>query len=89
MSELVKKINNSIDSKICNRDLNELDKHESSLIEEYNRITEEYRVLFKRISCEKKRITQNIIDNCSHNYIRYSEYHNERYFICEKCGHEK
>lgn len=89
MSELVKEINISIVNKIHKDDLNELYNYESKLTKEYNCITQEYRTLFKRLSYEKKRIKQNIIDNCTHNYIRYSEYHNDRYFICDKCGNEK
>jgi hypothetical protein len=70
-------------------DIDELVRLEGRLTEEYNSITEDYRMLFGRIKTDKLKKSQQLIKNCQHNYIRYSEYHNDRYFICGICGHEK
>ena len=67
----------------------EILKCEKKLIDEYNNITEDYRILFNKIKIQIKKNKDQIITKCDHNYIRYSEYHNDRYFICNKCGHEK
>jgi hypothetical protein len=70
-------------------DIDELVRLEGRLTEEYNRITEDYRMLFGRIETDKLKKRQQLVKNCQHNYIRYSEYHNDRYFICSICGHER
>ena len=87
MSDLIKKINSSLNA--TNLTTEELKSFEEKLTEEYNNITEEYRCLFHRLKNEVNKKTKEKIMNCEHDYIRYSEYHNERYFICNKCGHEK
>lgn len=84
---LIKEIENGLAD--ANIDLEKIMEYEEKLTEEYNTITEKYRILFRKLNTERKTKKQQIIDNCSHNYIRYSEYHNDRYFICDKCGHEK
>ncbi len=66
-----------------------LDLLEDMLIEEYNKITSPYRIKFKYISELKKQNYKSKIQNCVHEYVRYNEYHNDRYFQCKKCGHEK
>ena len=68
--------------------IEELTIKEEQLIDEYNKITYPYRKIMSDISeiiSEKKKEK---IKNCKHKYIRYCEYHNERYKICELCGHE-
>lgn len=87
MSELIGEINSSLNTKTLT--IEELQSLEKKLIEEYNNVTQEYRRLFQRIQNESRRKRQETIMNCEHNYIRYAEYHNERYFECDKCGHEK
>lgn len=87
MSDLIKKINSSLNA--TNLTIEELASFEEKLTEEYNNITEEYRCLFHKIKKETHNRRQEQIMNCVHKYIRYSEYHNESYFICDKCGHEK
>ena len=87
MSELIREINSSLNTKTLT--IEELQSLEKKLIEEYNNVTQEYRRLFQRIQNETTRKREEIIMNCEHNYIRYAEYHNERYFECDKCGHEK
>jgi len=87
MSELIREINSSLNTKTLT--IEELQSLEKKLIEEYNNATQEYRRLFQRIQNETSIKREEIIMNCEHNYIRYTEYHNERYFECDKCGHEK
>lgn len=87
MSALIKEINFSLNTKPLT--IEELRDLEAKLIEEYSNVTKEYRCLFHKIKNETDKKRQEKIMNCEHNYIRYSEYHNERYFICDKCGHEK
>lgn len=68
--------------------IEELIIKESQLINEYNKITYPYRKIMTDMSdiiTEKKREK---IKNCKHRYIRYCEYHNDRYKICDLCGHE-
>ena len=86
MSILIKELNENLNNDIS---IEKLLEYDSKLIEEYNTITQDYRRLFKIIDLKIKKKKQEIINNCQHNYIRYSEYHNERYFICDKCGNEK
>lgn len=87
MSKLIKEIEFSLNEKMIT--IEELNILEERLREEYNNITEEYRTLFHKIKGETKKKKREIIMKCDHNYIRYSEYHNERYFVCDKCGNEK
>tara|TARA_Y100000389_G_C17267310_1_gene416117 strand:- start:118 stop:381 length:264 start_codon:yes stop_codon:yes gene_type:complete len=87
MSELIKEIESILDKN--NVSVEELYILEDKLSKEYNIITEGYRTLFHRIknvTCEKR---QEMIMKCQHHYTIYTEYHNERYFVCNKCGHEK
>lgn len=70
-------------------DTNELLKCEERLANEYNEITKEYRILFDKLKKQLQKNNEEIIQNCDHQYKRYSEYHNDIYFICDKCGHEK
>jgi len=71
------------------KNTDELLKCEERLTDEYNEITKEYRILFDKLKTQLQKNKEEIIRNCDHEYIRYSEYHNDRYFICDKCGHEK
>lgn len=87
MSGLIKEIKHSLDTKKLS--LEELHYLEEKLTKEYNNITEDYRNLFYIIKNKTHEKNQEAIAKCNHNYIRYSEYHNERYFQCDKCGHEK
>lgn len=87
MSTLIDEIENGLTD--MNTDLEKIIEYEQKLTEEYNAITEKYRILFHKIKVERQNKKQQIINNCSHKYVRYSEYHNDRYFICDKCGHEK
>jgi len=86
MSKLIKEIENGLAD--ANIDLEKIIEYEQKLVKEYNIITEKYRILFRKIDTKQKIKRQKIIDNCSHNYIMYSEYHNDKYFVCDKCGHE-
>tara|TARA_B100001094_G_scaffold122483_1_gene118174 strand:- start:22799 stop:23008 length:210 start_codon:yes stop_codon:yes gene_type:complete len=56
---------------------------------EYNKITEPYRTLMMNIDDKIEQKQKQIYDKCSHDYERFSEYHNDRYYICKICGHEK
>ena len=87
MSKLINEINNVLGD--TQPDLNTIIELEEKLIVEYNLITKDYRNLFEKMCEKKKMLQEETIANCVHNYIRYSDYHNERYFICDKCGHEK
>ena len=87
MSDLIKEINSSLNkNKLTIEDLTCL---EDKLTQEYDNITEGYRCLFRRLKNEINKKTQESILICNHDYIRYAGYHNERYFVCDKCGHEK
>lgn len=87
MSNLVKEIDGYFNS--SKMDIEKLLDCEKRLIDEYNEITKEHKRLFSKIETEIKTRRLEIIANCEHKYIRYSEYHNDCYFICEKCHHEK
>lgn len=87
MSNLLKEIRDALDRNNIKND--ELSNYDKRLCNEYNNITREYRELFQKIKIKMDENKKNIIKSCNHNYIRYSEYHNDRYFICDKCGHEK
>tara|TARA_A100001015_G_C14808662_1_gene639947 strand:+ start:166 stop:432 length:267 start_codon:yes stop_codon:yes gene_type:complete len=87
MSELISKIYFILDN--YKKDTKELLKCEENLRNEYNEITKEYRILFDQIKVQVQKNNKEIMQNCEHQYIRHSEYHNDRYFICDKCGHEK
>ena len=87
MSKLVKEIEGNLNS--TKMEIEQLLDCESRLTEEYNEITQEYRTLFNKLKEEIKHRNREIIENCDHTYVRYSEYHNDRYFVCEKCNHEK
>ena len=87
MSSLFKEIESSLNKKQI--DIENISRLKEKLIVEYNSVTEEYRNLFQRIKHETDKKKKEMIEQCEHDYIRYSEYHNERYFICEKCGNEK
>ena len=92
MSEIVNKLKQKFDSRDVDSlpfPIEELNKFEEKLREEYNSITSEYRILFKQIGTEINKSIEHKRRTCSHNYIRECEYHNDRYFICDKCGHEK
>jgi len=87
MSELLKEIHQVLDKSDIKND--ELLNYDKKLCDEYNIITEEYRQLFQKLKIKMKENRENVIKNCNHKYIRYSEYHNDRYFVCDICGHEK
>lgn len=87
MSELIKEIQNALNGSVIKT--SELLKHKKKLDDEYNDVTREYRELFQRIEIKLKEDRERFINECNHKYIRYSEYHNDRYFVCELCGHEK
>ena len=72
-----------------NLSIEEIDKIESILIDEYNKLTQPYREKFSKLTNLRKSIIKKKIDNCVHDYERFCEYHNDRYYICRKCGHEK
>tara|TARA_Y100000389_G_scaffold95236_1_gene91905 strand:- start:15081 stop:15332 length:252 start_codon:yes stop_codon:yes gene_type:complete len=69
--------------------IQDVTKIELLLSEEYNNLTAPYRKRFSILSNLKKELHKRMIDNCEHDYERFSEYHNDRYYICKNCGHEK
>ena len=69
--------------------IQDIENIELLLSEEYNNLTAPYRKRFSILSDLKKKLHKRMIDNCEHDYERFSEYHNDRYYICKKCGHEK
>lgn len=87
MSILIKQL----EKELSNPDINleKIKEYESKLAEEYNYVTEEYRHMFCKLQIARENKQQQLFDKCSHKYTTYSEYHNERYSICDKCGHEK
>ena len=87
MSELLKETNQILKKPTI--EIDELLNYEKKLCNEYNIITQEYRELFKKIKIKIKKNREDTIKNCNHKYRRYSEYHNDHYFVCDICGHEK
>tara|TARA_Y100000389_G_C17431952_1_gene503206 strand:+ start:614 stop:880 length:267 start_codon:yes stop_codon:yes gene_type:complete len=87
MSALIESIYFILENYEKNTD--DLLKCEKNLTNEYNNVTKEYRILFDKLKTQIKQNKEELIQKCDHEYIRYSEYHNDRYFICDKCGHEK
>ena len=87
MSVLIKEIHQALNA--SNIETSELLEHKKKLDEEYNTITEEYRELYQKIETKMNENREKIVKNCNHKYSRISEYHNDRYFICNICGHEK
>uniref|UniRef100_A0AB39JFU6 Uncharacterized protein n=1 Tax=Florenciella sp. virus SA2 TaxID=3240092 RepID=A0AB39JFU6_9VIRU len=69
--------------------IQDVTKIELLLSEEYNKITAPYRKRLSILNELKKELHKKMIDNCDHDYERFSEYHNDRYYICKKCCHER
>ena len=67
----------------------DIDKYENFLIEELNQVSTPYRTALHRLSLIRKALREECIRNCEHDFERFSEYHNDVYFICRKCGYEK
>lgn len=63
--------------------------YKEKIIIEYNKLTEPYRMLMMKVDEKIENKQQQIYRECSHDYERFSEYHNERYYLCRICGHEK
>tara|TARA_Y100000768_G_C23974695_1_gene682460 strand:+ start:1601 stop:1870 length:270 start_codon:yes stop_codon:yes gene_type:complete len=74
---------------LSNGDEDKLTQIETELIDEYNEITLPYRDIFLKIDKLRKDIRKYKINNCDHEFERFCEYHNERYYICKKCNYEK
>lgn len=77
------------DYSLSKGDQEKLTKIETEVIDEYNRITLPYRDIFLKIDKLRKDIREYKINNCDHEFERFCEYHNERYYICKKCNYEK
>jgi len=87
MSKLIKQLEEHLSN--SNMNMEEIIQYETKLSNEYNKVTEEYRIMFSRLEIEHNKKQQQIYNDCSHKYKTFCEYHNERYFVCEICGHEK
>lgn len=74
---------------LSNITISDVIEKEEILSAEYSKITKPYRDLFQILAKIKHNKRDEEIRNCDHNYVRYSEYHNERYYVCSKCNHEK
>ena len=66
-----------------------LNVYEEFLINELNKVSNPYRNTLIQITKIQKHIRNEEIANCKHDYERFCEYHNDRYFVCRICGHEK
>jgi|TARA_B110000285_G_scaffold25144_1_gene24165 transcription initiation factor IIE alpha subunit len=69
--------------------MEELKLKSEMMCEAYNHYTSPYRNTMAQVDEAIKKKRQNEIKNCVHVYECESGYHNERYYICKKCGHEK
>ena len=69
--------------------MDEIIEIENFFIDNYNTLTRRYRLVFSMFQEMKKKKERDIISNCQHDYIRISECHNDSYYICNKCGHER
>ena len=74
---------------LSNGDENKLTQIENDVINEYNKITLPYRDVLIKIDKLRKDIRKYKINNCEHEFERFCEYHNDRYYICKKCNYEK
>lgn len=74
---------------LSNGDEYKLTQIEKELIDEYTKITLPYRDIFLKIDKLRKDIRKYKINNCDHEFERFCEYHNDRYYICKKCNYEK
>ncbi len=74
---------------LSNGDENKLTQIENDVINEYNKITLPYRDVLIKIDKLRKDIRKYKINNCDHEFERFCEYHNDRYYICKKCNYEK
>ena len=74
---------------LSNGDENKLTQIENDVINEYNKITLPYRDVLIKIDKLRKDIRKYKIKNCDHEFERFCEYHNDRYYICKKCNYEK
>lgn len=87
MSDLIKEIQKALTN--SHIESSELLTHKKKLDEEYNIVTTEYRHLFQQIEARMNENREKVVKSCNHKYSRISEYHNDRYFVCDLCGHEK
>ena len=74
---------------LSNGDENKLTQIENDVINEYNKITLPYRDVLLKLDKLRKDIRKYKINNCDHEFERFCEYHNDRYYICKKCNYEK
>lgn len=87
MSELIKHIQKALNK--SDIETSELLEHQKKLHWEYNNVTHAYRELFQKVEMKLNENRERVIKDCNHKYSRISEYHNDRYFVCDFCGHEK
>ena len=66
-----------------------LSQYERMVIEKYAEVSQPYKCLLSRIQNISKEIREKEIADCDHEFERFSEYHNDRYYICRKCQCEK
>ena len=74
---------------LSNGDEETLTDIENDVMNEYAKITLPYRDIFLKLDKLRKDIHQHKINNCVHDFERFCEYHNDRYYICKKCNYEK
>ena len=67
----------------------ELEVFDKIVTEEYNKITQPYRIIISKLSKLREECDKRTKENCKHCFTRYTEYHNESYYICNICGYEK
>lgn len=83
----------SIRDKLNNSPVHEweahIDRYETFLTEQFNRVSLPYRTAILQLDAIKKARHDERIRNCQHDFERFCEYHNDVYFVCRKCGHEK
>jgi hypothetical protein len=67
----------------------DMDHYESFLIEQYNRVSSPYRDAMLKLDAIRKARHEERVRICDHDFERFCEFHNDVYFVCRKCGHEK
>ena len=67
----------------------EMEKYEGFLIEQLDIASRPYRIALNRLSAIRQARHEECVRNCDHDFERFCEFHNDVYFVCRKCGHEK
>jgi hypothetical protein len=59
------------------------------ICERINEVSKPYKEVLNKLSDISISVKEKEIADCVHDFERFTEYHNDRYFVCRKCGFEK